>query len=217
LRPRKNVDLDRDGLSLLASGNPSPFVVAVWVAASVACAEPQTLGPAPYVSPTVGTVYTYAGFRNTVLASNGWRVRFADDNGRQATHVALFITDDPKQASQLDSAALASLWPLENGKQITLTTHAGSDLWRWMFHVMGQAQVAVPAGTFDTYVVQAVQRPENFTDPKKQTTTAYTWWYAPAVATVVQFETRYYSGPMAGQVMRSVLRSIDTSRAVGKR
>ena len=86
-----------------------------------------------------------------------------------------------------------------------------------MFHVMGQAQVAVPAGTFDTYVVQAVQRPENFTDPKRQTTTAYTWWYAPTVAAVVQFETRYYSGPMAGHVMQSVLRSIDTSRAVGKR
>jgi hypothetical protein len=49
---------------------------------------------------------------------------------------------------------------------------------------MGQAQVAVPAGTFDTYVVQAVQRPEDFGDPKKQTVFAFTWWYAPAIAAV---------------------------------
>ncbi len=94
---------------------------------------------------------------------------------------------------------------------------AGSYVSRWMFRVMGQAQVAVPAGTFDTYVVQAVQRPEEFADPKKQTVFGFTWWYAPAIAAVVQFETRYASGPQRGNVVRSVLRRVDTSRVAGKR
>jgi hypothetical protein len=185
-------------------------------AAIAACAEPKTLGPAPYVAPAVGTVYNYAGFKNTVLASDGWRVRFADDSGRQATHVAVFITDDPKQASTIDSAALAGLWPLETGKQATVMMRAGSYTSRWMFHVMGQQQVAVPAGTFDTYVVQAVQRPEDFTDPKKQTIFAFTWWYAPTIAAVVKFETRYYSGPQSGHVVQSVLQSVDTTHVAGQ-
>ena len=193
------------------------LAVLATTAAVIACAEPKTLGPAPYVAPAVGTVYNYADFTNTVLASNGWRVRFADDSGRQATHVALFITDDPIKASEIDSAALASLWPLQNGKQVITTMRAGSHTTRWMFHVMGQAQVAVPAGTFDTYVVQAVQRPQEFNDPKTQTVFAFTWWYAPAIAAVVQFETRYYSGPQSGRVVRSVLRSLDTSRIARQR
>jgi hypothetical protein len=46
---------------------------------------------------------------------------------------------------------------------------------------------------------------------------AFTWWYAPAIAAVVQYETRYASGPQAGNVVRSVLRGVDTSRVVGKR
>jgi hypothetical protein len=205
-------------LSLVGSGNPSGFFGALSIAlVAAACAEPKTLGPAPYVAPSIGTVYSYAGFTNTVLASDGWRVRFADDSGRQATHVALFITDDPKEASKIDSGALAGLWPLENGKQAIVMMRAGSYVSRWMFRVMGQAQVAVPAGTFDTYVVQAVQRPEELSDTKKQTVFAFTWWYAPAIAAVVQYETRYASGPQAGNVVRSVLRGVDTSRVVGKR
>jgi hypothetical protein len=219
LKPHSSVSLDSHGLPLLASGNPWSFVAVFSIAfiGFVACAEPRTLGPAPYVSPAVGTVYTYAGFKNTVLASNGWRVRFADDSGRQATHVALFITDDPKQASQIDSTALVGLWPLENGKQAVVMMRAGSYTSRWLFRVMGQAPVAVPAGTFDTYVVQAVQRPEELTDPRKQTVFEFTWWYAPAISAVAQFETRYASGPQSGHVVRSVLRSIDTSQAAVKR
>src|SRR5262249_5244467 len=138
---------------------PMSLAIAMTIAG---CSEPKPLGPAPYVAPAVGTVYNYAGFKNTVLASDGWRVRLADDSGRQATRVALFITDDPDKASQIDSAKLATLWPLETGKEATVSMRAGSYVSRWMFHVMGQAQVAVPAGTYDTYVVQAVQRPEDF-------------------------------------------------------
>jgi hypothetical protein len=179
--------------------------------ALAACSEPKPLGPARYVAPAVGTVYNYVGFKNTVLESNGWRVRFADDSGRKATHVAVFITDDPGRPSQIDSAKLASLWPLETGKEVTVTMKSGDYASQWMFRVMGQAPVAVPAGMFQTYVVQAVQRPEKFTDSKTQTIFGFTWWYSPKIAAVVRFETRYFSGPAIGQVVRSELQSVDTS------
>jgi hypothetical protein len=176
------------------------------------CSKPEGLGPAPYVAPGVGTVYRYAGFDNTVLDSEGWRVRFVDQKGRRATRVAVFITDDPDTPSKIDTAALAKLWPLTNGKKVSLKMVSGSYVSRWDFNVVGQAQVSVPAGTFETYVVQAVQRPDSLSDPAKQTVFAYTWWYAPDVAAVVKFETTYYSGPAQGQVIRSMLQSIDTSK-----
>jgi hypothetical protein len=80
------------------------IALALATATLAACSQPEELGPAPYVAPAVGTVYHYVGFRNTILASDGWRVRFADDSGRQATRVGLFITDDPLVPSQFDSA-----------------------------------------------------------------------------------------------------------------
>ena len=186
---------------------------------SAGCSKPEGLGPAPYVPPGVGTVYKYVGFDNTVLSSEGWRVRFADQAGRRATRVAVFITDDPDTPSKIDTAALAKLWPLTDGKKVSLRMISGSYVSRWDFNVVGQAQVAVPAGTFETYVVQAVQRPDSLSDPAKQTVFAYTWWYAPDVAAVVKFETTYYSGPAQGQVVKSMLESIDTSKvtpSIGK-
>jgi hypothetical protein len=206
--------LFRQGLPLGTRGNPLSilrtllFVVAI----VTGCSKPEGLGPAPYVPPAAGTVYKYVGFQNTVLDSDGWRVRFADQKGRRATRVGVFITDDPDTPSKIDSAALAKLWPLANGKKASLRVTSGTYVSRWDFNVIGQAQVAVPAGTFETYIVQAMQRPDSITDPQKQTVFAYTWWYAPEVAAVVKFETTYYSGPAQGQVVRSMLEGIDSSK-----
>jgi hypothetical protein len=197
-------------------GNPLSTPAALLAAIMLgACSKPEGLGPAPYVPPAVGTVYQYVGFKNVVLASEGWRVRFADDKGRRATRVGQFMTDDPDTPSQIDTATLAKFWPLTNGKKASLRMISGAYVSRWEFNVVGQAQVAVPAGVFDTYVVQAVQRPDSITDAAKQTIFAYTWWYAPEVAAVVKFETTYYSGPARGQVVSSMLESIDSSRVKG--
>jgi hypothetical protein len=173
--------------------------------------QPEGLEPAPYVAPAVGTMYSYVGFKNLVLSSDGWRVRFADEQGKRAVRVGMFITDDPETPSRIDTAALRRLWPLSNGREVSiLMTSSSGYKSRWLFKVVGQAQVAVPAGTYESYVVQAVQRPDSVTDPKKQTVFAYTWWYAPAVAAVVKFETRYVSGPAIGNTVSSMLQRIDT-------
>jgi hypothetical protein len=180
------------------------------IATVAGCNKPEGLEPAPYVAPAVGTVYTYAGFKNVVLSSDGWRVRFADQQGKRAVRVGLFITDDPDTPSQIDTAALRKLWPLENGREVSILMTSGDYKSRWLFKVVGEAQVAVPAGVYEAYVVQAVQRPEAMTDPKQQTVFAYTWWYAPEIAAVVKFETKYVSGPAIGNAVSSMLQRVDT-------
>jgi hypothetical protein len=189
------------------------LVGAVLLAAATVtgCGEtPKGLEPAPYVAPAIGTMYSYVGFKNVVLSSDGWRVKFADESGKRAARVGVFITDDPDTPSRIDTAALSKLWPLANGREASILMTSGDYKSRWLFKVVGQAQVAVPAGTFEAYVVQAVQRPDSVTDPKKQTVFAYTWWYAPAIAAVVKFETKYVSGPAIGNTVSSMLQRVDT-------
>lgn len=175
---------------------------------TTSCKSPP-LGPAPYVPPPVGTVYRYSGFTNTVLAADGWRVRFADQKGREGLRVGVFITDDPKQPSTIDSAALAKLWPLRTGTQTIVLARRNRDVARWLFKVVGQQFVGVPAGTFQAYVVQAVVRPEELKDPRNQTTIGFTWWYAPTINAVVRFETTYFSGAATGHAVASSLEAVE--------
>jgi hypothetical protein len=178
----------------------------------LSCSAPPPLGPAQYVAPAVGTTYRYIGFTNVVLSSEGWRVRFADDHGREGLRVGLFITDDIKHPSEIDSTALARLWPLHKGAETVVMTRRGRDQSRWMFKVIGEKYVDVPAGNFQTYIVQGVMRPEKLTDPKTETTLAFTWWYAPSINAVVRFETTYVSGPATGQVAISALEGIEAPK-----
>ena len=190
--------------------------VGLGVAMAGACslAEPS-LPPAPYVAPAVGTVYRYAGFSNTVVGAEGLRTRFVDDSGRQGLRVGLFISDDPEHPSQIDPAQLGALWPLESEKQTNVVVRNGPSAWLWRFKVLGVQDVTVPAGRFQTYLVQAVQRPDTIRDPKatQETVVGYTFWYAPSIAAVVRFRTTYYSGPAMGRVVQSELRAVERPSA----
>jgi hypothetical protein len=211
-RLKRSLRTTRQGLPLLAGGSPLSILgLSVFATLTVAaCNKPKGLEPAPYVAPVPGTMYTYTGFKNLITASDGWRVRFADESGKRAVRVGVFITDDPDTPSQIDTAALSKLWPLTNGREVSLVMTSGSYKSRWLFKVIGQAQVAVPAGVYEAYVVQGVQRPDSIADPEKQTVFTYTWWYAPEVAAVVKFQTQYISGPASGQIIGSLLQRIDT-------
>ena len=186
--------------------------VVLGAATAGACSlvEPS-LPPAPYVAPAVGTVYRYAGFSNTVVGADGLRTRFVDDSGRQGLRVGLFISDDPRHPSRIDPAQLGALWPLESEKQTNVVVRNDSSAWLWRFKVLGVQDVTVPAGRFQTYLVQAVQRPDTIRDPTapRETVVGYTFWYAPSIAAVVRFRTTYYSGPAMGQVVESELRAVE--------
>jgi len=188
----------------------------IGAATAGACSRGErSLPPAPYVPPAVGTVYRYVGFNNTVVGVDGLRTRFVDDSGHQGLRVGLFISDDPQHPSQIDQAQLAALWPLESEKQTDVMVRNGSNTWLWRFKVLGEQQVTVPAGRFQTYMVQAVQRPDSIRDPKsgEQTVVGYTFWYAPSISAVVRFKTTYFSGPATGQVVQSELRAVEAPGA----
>ncbi|HET7274848.1 MAG TPA: DUF3108 domain-containing protein [Longimicrobiaceae bacterium] len=165
--------------------------------------------PAPYVAPTSGTTYFYEGLSNTITAVDGWRTEFTDGQGREGARLALFITDTPQQPVEVDSATLGDLWPLDVNNTSVVKVHRGPEVWRLDFRVTRTQNITVPAGTFDTYVVQAVETPELVRDPQSASTAMYTWWYAPEVAAVVRFRTSYLTGPATGRVVESSLNRIE--------
>ncbi len=179
----------------------------------VACdAGPQS---APYVAPTPGTVYDYGQFTNTITAADGWRVRFSDNQGRQAERIGVFLTGDVEEPLQVEAAALDSLWPLEPGREAAFETKRGPEVWRWELRVTEGEEITVPAGTFQTLLVQGVQTPELVRNPQAAATVAYSWWYAPEINSVVRYRTTYMSGPAQGRVVEGELRGITAAAASG--
>lgn len=177
--------------------------IAVLVAACDA--TPQSV---EYVAPAPGTVYDYGTFTNTVTASEGWRVRFTDNRGREGERIALFLTGDPTQPLEVHPAALDSLWPLQIGRELAFPATRGDEVWRWELRVLPGERVTVPAGSFETILVQGVQAPELVRDPSTASTVVHSWWYAPAVNTVVRYRTRYAAGAGEGRVVEGELRAI---------
>ena len=164
---------------------------------------------APYVAPRPGTVFHYRGMENRITGSQGWRTTFVDGLGREGLRWAVFIPDDARHPAEIDSAELARLWPLKVGNEAVVRVKHGPEVYRWEFRVGWKGSITVPAGRYDTYMVQAVQQPELVRDPRTAYTAMYTWWYAPAVPGVVRFITKYVGGPAAGRVIASELEKLD--------
>jgi hypothetical protein len=82
-----------------------------------------------------------------------------------------------------DGGILGQLFPLQVGKAVTFTRRWGGQAWRDRIEVVGSERVAVPAGTFDTYVL--LRRSELVDGDWKAEQRV---WYAPALGWVVKFE-----------------------------
>lgn len=144
------------------------------------------LAPAPYVAPAIGTRYVYSTFAQTITANAGLRTGFLDHRQAAGARLALFIPDSPVSPLAVDTVALARLWPLRLGHEVRVPTGRGERRWDWLVRVVDTERVTVPAGTFDTYVVEAIEvatRTPNPTSTLKVTT----FWYAPATNAVVRF------------------------------
>lgn len=169
------------------------------------------LGPpeAPYVEPSPGTVYDYGDFTNTIVSADGWRVRYSDNHGRQGERIGVFLTGDPREPLQVESAVLDSLWPLRPGHETAFRVRRGPEVWRWELRVLPvEEEVTVGAGRYRTIVVQGVQTPELVRSPRTAAAVLHSWWYAPDVEAVVRFRTTYLAGPAEGRVMEGALQSI---------
>lgn len=195
-------------------------VAALALAMTAGCAGPPEA--VPYSSPVPGTVYDFGDFTNTVTAVDGWRTTYVDDRGRTGRRVALFITEDPRRPLTFVGPPIDSLWPLRLGTATTLRTREGDEVYRWEFRVLDTTTVTVPAGTFAATVVEGTRVPELVHAPQGASTVLNTWWYAPAVGTVVRFESNYLTGPGQGRRFTGELRSIrpppaaDSAAAAGE-
>lgn len=141
---------------------------------------------APYVPPAVGTRYVYTSFAQTITANDGLRTRFVDHRNLPGERLALFIPQNPAAPLTVDPAALARVWPLRVGRETRVATARGPLRWEWRLRVVGTERVRVPAGTFDTYVVEAVEVATRTATPTAEPRVT-TFWYAPAGGAVVRF------------------------------
>lgn len=185
-------------------------LVTALVSLSGACDQisPPPIEPAPLAPVVEGTTFMYNGFKHRVTSSNGWKTTFVDDSGRVATRIGVFITDDPKNPVTIDSAKLASLWPLTAGNRAEVPLTVGTERWEWAFSVTGQQEVETPSGVYKTYVVEAVQTRLDSVPGQPRLAIAYAWNYAPSIAAVARFEGMVLSGPARGRRFGAVLRGI---------
>lgn len=182
--------------------------VAPLVLVLAGCGDLGRMDPAPLPEIAPGTIYHYEGLTNTVVEGDGWAYTYEDGQGRSGRRVGVFLSDDPRAPAEVDSAALAALWPLEVGRETVVDVARHGEEWEWEFRVTGTETLEVPMGTFDTYVVQAAQVPRVTRTPGREVSTLHTWWYSPEVGAVVRFRTTYLTGPAQGRVVQAALERV---------
>jgi len=166
------------------------------------------LAPAPYRAPAPKTQWVYDAFSQRISSAGDWRITFQDGDDRPGALLGFFIPDNPADPLQVSKGSLARLWPLKVGTTTTLETSRGPLRWQWQFRVIDTERVTVPAGEFDTYVVEATQ--SSLVAPAGgAATTITTYWYAPSVNAVVRLLSVRAAGPQAGQRTRAQLTRID--------
>jgi hypothetical protein len=142
---------------------------------------------AEFHCPVAGTVIrNSSGGQLTFTEPNGMRCGYTDEAGQKRERYALFADGyGPLARKEMDA-----LWPLTVGKTVSFqvretmsVNYAGSSPDRREdFVVNRQERIAVPAGTFDTLVVEWT---EQETGPNP-TGALVTLWYSPGVGYVVK-------------------------------
>jgi hypothetical protein len=144
---------------------------------------------AEFRCPAAGTVIRNStGARLTFTEANGFRCSYTDEAGQKHERYAVFADGYGKLARK----EMDALWPLKVG--ITVSFQIGdsntvqvSDRYfvrdiQETFSVGRQERITVPAGTFDTFVIDWTEQ-ETGPNPTVAQTTL---WYAPGVGYVVK-------------------------------
>jgi hypothetical protein len=141
---------------------------------------------AEFRCPAAGTVIKNStGGQLTFTEANGFRCAYTDETGQKHERYALFADGyGPLARKELDA-----LWPLKVGNTAsfrvreTISSYGSAAPDRQEdFVVNRQERVTVPAGTFDTFVVEWTEQ-ETGANP---TGALITQWYAPGVGYVVK-------------------------------
>lgn len=150
-----------------------------------------------------GTVFNYNAkqgpLKVTVNSMNGAVVSQTEAGASTANidHVGFGVTLNPvrqERMSDADRARVGTLFPLKVGNTLKVE-HRGvtrSNDWTCAdkYEVTGQAKVTVPAGTYDTYVIETSQRDLGSYPWKGESTC----WYSPEVGHCVKLKWRSTNG-----------------------
>ena len=151
----------------------------------------QAQQAAPYSPPPKGTAIETSAGLLTVDAVQGYDLRLQDSQGGFRNPYALLV---PKRGGDtgFSRRAVESMWPLQVGKSETIhyTTSAGGHEMTWK--VPRMERITVPAGTFDTYVIELWERSVDYQYQAKET-----MWYSPALGYFVKFKQDLIAGTVA--------------------
>jgi hypothetical protein len=135
--------------------------------------------PAPFNPAPADTYIETTADRQSVKSVSGFDVVFEDSAGARTSHGLLISNRDEGSADVRNAAG--RMWPLTVGKSemVNLSSSTPTTI---TFKVVRTEVIAVPAGSFYTYVVE---RRERLTT--EGTERIATSWYAPSVGAVVKF------------------------------
>ena len=146
-----------------------------------------------FKAPPVGTVCQYNNFTTTIASVDGHEISY-DAGSRTNMKLYGWLMTDPRGSAKFDRSAIDSLWPLSVGKTASLKVTRKTGMWRITFSVVGRETVSVPAGNFETFVVQENQRGIGHRYEKERTR-----WYSPELGTLVKSESLVTKGVSYGK------------------
>lgn len=96
-------------------------------------------------------------YGNTLTVANVWGhfVEFRDQSGKDYLTYALLYSPDTKlRGNEHVMQAIDTLWPLAPGKTASAWVYNGEWAWKLSWRVVGPQTVQVPAGTFETWLIE---------------------------------------------------------------
>jgi clan AA aspartic protease (TIGR02281 family) len=165
---------------------PSPASV------SPAAPTPSTEVARTPVTRTTGGITGDVAFRcprpgTFVQYSNGTTLKFAGGNGFRCAYVDQAFKDGEKIAAFAEDAkfldaGLDRLWPLTTGKEQTIGLGLSGDYLKQHYAVLRTETISVPAGSFDTIVVEQ----EESGSGRDAQMAKRLYWYAPELGLIVK-------------------------------
>jgi hypothetical protein len=94
---------------------------------------------------------------------------------------------------QFDKASVEAIWPLEIGKTVTFAERSGRDEWCHTLSILRTEAINVPAGSFQTIVLE--ERIKSLQPEQGNLDVTRTYWYAPSAHWTVRKEIKQIAGP----------------------
>lgn len=129
-------------------------------------------------------VYTSLGGYVEVVDVIGPVIVTANNAGLISNRIGLFLTPDDLEIAEFDAAPLERLWPLRVRNTATVNVVVGEMTWRDTIKVLRAEKISVPAGTFDTFVVE--RREQSHGKGNDEATSTY--WFAPSVGFWIKYD-----------------------------